>query len=131
MAAARTAELLMAQQIPMIAANDERQMLTLPICKLSGNDACASAELSNEQQAWLATASLTLCLADDVFVCHGTPHSDLRYWQDIVTGDFGGNGSLDVRAAAKSEVLARLNTGLYLKASLIVCGLPTYRALSV
>lgn len=32
------------------------------------------------------------------------------------------NGSLGVRAATKSEVLARLDTGLHLKASLIICG---------
>lgn len=42
MAAARTAELLMARQIPMIAGNHERQMLTLPTSKLSASDACAS-----------------------------------------------------------------------------------------
>lgn len=122
LAAARTAELLMARQIPMIAGNHERQMLTLPTSKLSASDACALAELSNEQQAWLATAPPTLWLADDVFVCHGTPHSDLRYWLETVVDDFGSNGSPGVRAATKAEVLARLGTGLHLKASLIICG---------
>lgn len=59
----------------------------------------ALAELSNEQQARLATASPTLWLAEDVFVCHGKPHSDLRYWLETVTDDFGSNWSLGVRAA--------------------------------
>ena len=46
----------------------------------------------------------------------------MRYWLETVTDDFGLNGSLGVRAATKSEVLARLDTGLHLKASLIICG---------
>ena len=61
-------------------------------------------------------------LADDVFVCCATPHSDLRYWLETVADDFGCNGSPGVRAATKAEVLARLGAGLHLKASLIICG---------
>ena len=124
--AARTAELLMARPfpgIPMIAGNHERQMLTLPAHKLNASDTCALGEISNAQRDWLATAPPTRWLADDVFVCHGTPHSDLQGWLETVTNDFGQHGSLGVRAATPAEVLERLGTDLHAdKASLIFCG---------
>ena len=120
--AARTADLLMQRQIPMIAGNHERQMLTLPASKMNASDTCALAELSAPQRAWLATAPPNRWLADDVFVCHGTPHSDLQGWLETVTDDFGLNGSRGVRAANPAEVLQRMGTGQHLQASLIICG---------
>jgi len=123
LAAARTADLLMLRQIPMIAGNHERQMLTLQPDKMNASDACALAELSIEQRAWLASAPPTRWLADDVFVCHGTPHSDLHYWLETITNDFAANGSPGVRAATAAEVLQRLGAGPHTaKASLIICG---------
>lgn len=120
---ARTADLLMQRQIPMIAGNHERQLLTFPAAKLSASDACTASEVSGAHLAWLASAPATRWLADDVFVCHGTPHSDLRYWLETITDDFAVNGSPGVRAATPAEVLLRLGTGLHTaKASLIVCG---------
>jgi len=56
---ARTADVLMQRLIPMIAGNHERQLLTLPPNKMNASDACALAELSIEQRAWLATAPPT------------------------------------------------------------------------
>ena len=70
---ARTADLLMQRRIPMIAGNHERQLLTLPTDKLNRSDACTASEISSAQRNWLAGAAPTLWLADDVFVCHGTP----------------------------------------------------------
>ena len=123
---ARTADLLMARGIPMIAGNHERQVLTLPTDKLNRSDACTASEISSAHRAWLASAPPTLWLSDDVFVCHGTPHSDLHYWLETVTDDFGQNGSSGVRAATPAEVLQRLGTGQHTlphqKASLIICG---------
>ena len=127
----RTADLLMQRQIPMIAGNHERQMLTLPPEKMNASDTCALAELSAPQRAWLATAPATRWLTDGVFVCHGTPHSDLNYWLETVTDDFGldvssdlggGGNSPGVRAATQAEVMQRLGTGQHLRASLIICG---------
>lgn len=122
LASARTADLLMQRQIPMIAGNHERQLLTFPPAKLSPSDACTASEISNVQRAWLASAPPTLWLADDVFVCHGTPHSDLHYWLETVTNDFGQHGSRGVRAATQAEVIERMGTGPHLAASLIICG---------
>ena len=119
---ARTADLLMARGIPMIAGNHERQLLSLPPGKLNRSDACTASEISSAHRAWLASAPATAWLADDVFVCHGTPHSDLHYWLETVTDDFEPNGAPGVRAATQAEVLERLGTGPHLKASLIICG---------
>ena len=120
---ARTADLLTERQIPMIAGNHERQLLTLPFEKLGASDACTASEISDAHRTWLAGAAPTLWLTDDVFICHGTPHSDLHYWLETVTDDFSSNASPGVRAATPTEVLERLGTGLHAqKASLIVCG---------
>ncbi len=120
---AKTADLLMARGIPMIAGNHERQLLTLPPEKLNRSDACTASEINAAHRAWLAGAPPTLWLADDVFICHGTPTSDLHYWLETVTDDFGSHGSLGVRTASQGEVLARLGRGAHTqRASLIVCG---------
>lgn len=123
LAAERTAELLMARGVPMIAGNHERQLLTQAVPLMSASDACAAALISTAQRAWLAAAPPTRWLADDVFVCHGTPASDLQYWMETVTDDFGLQGSLGVRAANAAEVRERLGDGAHAeRASLILCG---------
>ena len=119
---ARTADLLMQRQIPMIAGNHERQLLTFSAAKLNASDACTASEVTAVHLAWLASAPPTRWLAADVFVCHGTPDNDLHYWLETVTDDFGVKGSPGARAATPAEVLARLGTGHHLTASLIICG---------
>lgn len=119
---ARTADLLMARGVAMIAGNHERQLLTLPPEQQNASDACTASEISNAHRAWLASAPPTLWLGDDVFVCHGTPHSDFFYWLETVTDDVGQNNSPGVRAATPEEVLKRLGAGPHLGASLIICG---------
>jgi predicted phosphodiesterase len=120
---AKTADLLMALGIPMIAGNHERQLLTLTPGKLNRSDACTASEITQAHRAWLASAQPTCWLAPDVFVCHGTPFSDLHYWLETVTDDFGQHGSVGVRAATQIEVMDRMGRGDHtLRASLIVCG---------
>lgn len=120
---AKTADLLMARGIPMIAGNHERQLLTQPPEKLNRSDACTASEINGAHRAWLASAPPTMWLTDDVFICHGTPTSDLHYWLETVTEDFGQHGSVGVRAASHAEVMLRLGRGEHTRrASLIVCG---------
>jgi predicted phosphodiesterase len=120
---AKTADLLMARGIPMIAGNHERQLLTLQPEKLNRSDACTNSEINAAHRAWLMSAPPTLWLADDVFICHGTPFSDLHYWLETVTPDFGQHGSRSVRAATQEEIMERLGQGGHTqKASLILCG---------
>ena len=120
---ARTADLLIQRQIPMIAGNHERQLLTFPPEKLGASDTCTAGEITPAHRAWLATAPPTVWLTDDVFICHGTPSSDLHYWLETVTDDFNENASPGVRPAYRAKVLQRLGTGPHVqKASLIACG---------
>jgi putative phosphoesterase len=111
---ARTADLLMQRHIPMIAGNHERQLLTLPPEKLNRSDACTASEINAPPTQWLS---------DDVFACHGTPASDLEYWLETITNDFGQHGSPGMRAATQPEVEQRLGSGAHAdKATLILCG---------
>jgi predicted phosphodiesterase len=120
---AKTADFLMARGIPMIAGNHERQLLTLPVEKLGASDACTASEINDAHRTWLASAPPTMWLTHDVFICHGTPSSDLHYWLETVTDDFGQLGSVGMRPASQAEVLQRLGQGLHTqRASLIVCG---------
>lgn len=120
---ARTADLLIERRIPMIAGNHERQLLTLAPDKLNRSDACTAREITPAHRDWLAAAPATLWLSEDIFVCHGTPTSDLHYWLETVTSDFAPHGSPGVRAASQAEVLQRLGTGRHTdRASLILCG---------
>lgn len=120
---ARTADLLMQRQIPMIAGNHERQLLTFPPEKLNRSDTCTASEISPAHRAWLTEAPETMWLSDDLFACHGTPSSDLQYWLETITADFGLNGSPGMRAATSTEIIHRLGKGVHTdKASLILCG---------
>lgn len=120
---AKTADLLMARGIPMIAGNHERQLLTLPPERLNRSDACTASELNATHVAWLAAAPPTMWLADDIYICHGTPSSDLHYWLETVTDDFGQHGSVGVRPASMAEVMERMGEGEHsCRASLIICG---------
>lgn len=126
---AKTADLLMARGIAMIAGNHERQLLTLPPEKLNRSDACTASEINDGHRAWLASAPPTMWLSDDVFICHGTPTSDLHYWLETITDDFGVSGSnsphcsVGVRPATQAEIEQRLGRGEHTRrASLIICG---------
>ena len=99
--AAATADRLMALQLPTIAGNHERQLLTQTRERMSASDAHTDAELLPAQRAWLAGLPPTLALGDEVFCCHGTPTSDLRYFLETVVPGFAGIGlgAKGVRAA--------------------------------
>ncbi len=118
-----TAELLMARGIPMIAGNHERQVLELPIERMNASDACTAGLISARHRAWLASAPKTRWIDDEVFVCHGTPTSDLHYLLETVTDDFGQRGSPGIRAATVPEIVQRLGQGEHTRrAHVIVCG---------
>jgi predicted phosphodiesterase len=123
---AKTADLLIARGIPMIAGNHERQLLALAPEKLNRSDACTASEINATHRAWLMSAPPTMWLhakAQDVFICHGTPFSDLHYWLETITDDFGQHDSVGVRAATQAEIVERMGRGEHTRrASLIVCG---------
>jgi predicted phosphodiesterase len=114
--AADTADRLMALDLPTIAGNHERQLLTLPRDRMGAADACAAAQLDERRRAWLAWLPTALRLADDVSCCHGTPVSDLAYFLETATPS-------GLRAATPAEAQGR--AGDLLRGTphaLILCG---------
>jgi predicted phosphodiesterase len=118
-----TAELLEARGVPMIAGNHERQVLEQPIERMGASDACTARLIGARHREWLASAPKTRWVGDEIFVCHGTPDSDLEYLLETVTDDFGQRGSPGIRAAAVAEIVQRLGRGEHTRrAQVIVCG---------
>ena len=122
---AATADRLMPLNLPTIAGNHERQLLTQSRERMGASDAHAHDELAPRHREWLAQLPATLCLNDDVLCCHGTPSSDLVYFLETTVPGFDGvgRGNNGVRAATLNEATARAGTVLPEVAhGLILCG---------
>ncbi|MDP5278031.1 metallophosphoesterase family protein [Sphingomonas sp. DG1-23] len=97
---AETADFLMARDWPTIAGNHERQVLRLAPERMNASDAFTRPLLSQAQLGWMAGLPATLAL-DDLFLCHGTPTSDVEHFLETVE-------PVGLRRATESEVAARL-----------------------
>ncbi|HEY0855912.1 MAG TPA: metallophosphoesterase family protein [Albitalea sp.] len=118
-----TADRLMALKLPTISGNHERQLLTGAPERMGASDAHAARQLGDGQRAWLAALPTTLRLSDEVFCCHGTPASDLRYFLETVTPQRRGSDASGVRPATPGEAAQRAGDTLRGVASaLILCG---------
>jgi len=123
--AAATADRLMALDLPTIAGNHERQLLTQARERMSASDAHTADELPPAHRAWLAALPATRALSAEVFCCHGTPTSDLVYFLETpVPGFVGvGRGANGVRAATLAEATERAGAALQGVAhGVILCG---------
>lgn len=107
-----TADRLIALNFPTIRGNHERQLLTLAPDRMNASDYYANMHLSDRHLAWLAMLPEQLWLGDDVYLCHGTPDSDLKYFLHSV--DPGG-----ARTATDNEILVRAGD---VPAALMLCG---------
>lgn len=99
---AETADFLMARNWPTIVGNHERQLLQLAPGRMNASDAFTRPLLSEAQLRWMAGLPATLVL-DDLFLCHGTPRSDVEHFLETVepTG---------LRRATEAEVSERLGS---------------------
>ena len=110
---AETADLLMTQNFPTIRGNHERQLLAL-LDRPSGqidpitSDGFAATRISAVHVAWLKALPVSLALNDDIWLCHGTPDSDVQYWLESVVPGFERGEGQGVRPASPSEVAERL-----------------------
>lgn len=95
-----TAEWLMSREWPTIAGNHERQVLTVVTESMNLSDSFTRAALGPEALAWMASLPATLVL-DGMFLCHGTPASDVAPLTDTLEGDA-------LRVATGAELAARL-----------------------
>lgn len=109
---AATAERLMALDLPTIRGNHERQLVENDPAKFNLSDSYAHRTISPDHRAWLKRLPVTLWLGDEIFLCHGTPHSDLAYFLDTVEPS-------GARPATKAEAAARCDG---IAAALILCG---------
>ena len=107
-----TAEFLMQQDWPQLAGNHERQILEFDPQRGGESDRYALSTLTPEIMGWLRSLPGTLWLNDEVFLCHGTPATDLVYFLETV--DIAA-----VRLATAAEVDARLGA---ISAQVVACG---------
>jgi predicted phosphodiesterase len=106
-----TAAFLMAEGWLSLAGNHERQLLA-PAPR-NASDTYAHAQLTEAQFDWLRASPPTAQLTPEVFLCHGTPASDLVPFLETVANDG------HVRPATLSEVDSRLGSE---RSSLVACG---------
>ncbi len=107
-----TAQYLMAKGWLSLAGNHERQLLVRDTARMGPSDAYAYSQLGTEELAWLASLEPTCRLSPEVFLCHGTPDSDVMYFLETVE-------RYGVRAATSIEIESRLGSEA---APLVACG---------
>jgi predicted phosphodiesterase len=111
--AAETADLLMSQRMISIRGNHDRQLLDRPVERMGPSDRAAWGELRDDHKAWLAALAPVAQLDEGVFLCHGSPASDLQYLLEEVSM----SRSVTLRAA---QSVAGMLTGV--KENMILCG---------
>lgn len=109
---AETATRLMALDLPTIAGNHERQLLTQAPDAMNASDAFAAARTDVKAKAWLAGLPPRMALCHDVLMVHGTPTSDIEHLLETIAPE-------GRRAASEGEVAARLGDT---PAGLVLCG---------
>ena len=124
---AETADFLMERDFVTIAGNHERQVLQLKdrgtLADPLTSDGYTVAQLQERHFAWLRGLPPTHWLAPDVLLVHGTPASDVVYWLETVTPEFGRDGSPGLRAATAGEIASRMADGPDCgRATLVLCG---------
>jgi predicted phosphodiesterase len=107
-----TAEYLMARDWITIAGNHERQLLNDGPDRIGPSDRYAREALDKRHIEWLRSLPATWQLSADVFLCHGTPRSDLTHFLEEV--EEGG-----IRGATRDEVRERASGR---EERLILCG---------
>lgn len=121
---AETADLLMAQHFPTIRGNHERQLLAL-VARSAGridpatSDGYAASRLLSHHVDWLESLPVSKALNSDIWLCHGTPDSDLQYWLETVVPGFAQGQGTGVRAATLAEAMARLGQATH---PVVLCG---------
>ena len=95
-----TARFLMKQDWLQLAGNHERQLLEFAARGGGESDAFAHARLTPDIFEWMRGLTHARALDDEVFLCHGTPRSDVEGFLDSVEGDH-------TRPATRDELTER------------------------
>ncbi len=107
-----TAEYLMQQPWVQLAGNHERQILQCDLVHGAQADRYARSKINAQMLEWIKDLPPTSQLTEDIFLCHGTPSSDLSYVLETVTPQ-------SMRVASLSEIDDRCGD---IRASIICCG---------
>lgn len=110
--AAKTADLLMAQDFVTIRGDQDRRLLEAWDGGKGSSKRQDFRELEPRHFDWMAAQPETLLWRDEVLLCHGSPRDDACYWLDHVAPD----GSIQARPLASVEAEAE-----GVAASLILC----------
>ncbi|UVK41634.1 metallophosphatase family protein [Mesorhizobium sp. AR10] len=107
-----TAQYLIAENWPTVRGNHDRVLVEPPASRLEEVDAFAQQCLSQASLAWLSALPLTLSLAAEILLCHGSPSDDEVFLLEEDGGDhfFLSNESQIRRKLGRTE------------ARLILCG---------
>lgn len=121
---AETADLLMAQHFPTIRGNHERQLLALMSLSAgridsTTSDGYAAIRLLPHHVDWLESLPVSMALNSDIWLCHGTPDSDLQYWLETVVPGFAQGQGTGLRVATLAETMARLGQATH---PVVLCG---------
>ncbi len=100
--AARTADILIARNFASIRGNHDRWLIEKRPAEMGEWDRTARAQLAARHFEWLASLPETRVVADQLFLCHGTPHSDTTYWLD----DIAPGGTMRISARERIEAFA-------------------------
>ncbi len=111
--ASTTAALLMDRDFVSIRGNHDRWLVEKDPAEMGASDKVAFEQLGQNQLDWLKDLPATRVVFDEVFLCHGTPSSDLIYWLERVELD----GT--VRTATLDEIETE---AVGVSATLILCG---------
>ncbi len=95
-----TARVLMQQDWVQLAGNHERQLLEFAEKGGGESDAYAHSQLTPEVFDWIRALKHAQPLDEEVFLCHGTPRSDVEGFLDSVEGDH-------LRPATEAELAER------------------------
>jgi predicted phosphodiesterase len=95
-----TARFLMQQDWLQLAGNHERQLLEFAARGGGASDSYAYSQLTPKVFDWMRSLQHAQPLNDEIFLCHGTPRSDVEAFLDSVDGE-------KTRPATAEEIAAR------------------------
>jgi predicted phosphodiesterase len=107
-----TAAFLMAQDWVQLSGNHERQLVDYAPERRGPSDRYAHGQIEGPVFAWMRGLSHAQALDDEVFLCHGTPRSDLEPFLHTIDG-------AHMRPAREDEIEERLGE---IAARVVACG---------
>lgn len=107
-----TAQFLISERWLSLAGNHERQILTHSPEERSASDEYAHSQLTTKEFEWLRSLHHCNRISPDVFLCHGSPKSDMEYFLETVENE-------RTRLATSQEVASRLGSE---KSTVVICG---------